>query len=42
MSAECERVFSSAGQLLTKQCNWLLDNIEANECLLSWGRAESF
>ena len=34
--AECERVFSLAGQLLTKQRNWLLDDIvEANECLLA-------
>ena len=43
MSAECERVFSSAGQLLTKQRNRLLDDIvEANECLLAWRRAELF
>ena len=43
MSAECERVFSSAGHLLTKQRNRLLDDIvEANECLLAWRRAELF
>ena len=43
MSAECERVFSSAGQLLTKQRNRLLDDVvEANECLLAWRRAELF
>ena len=37
MFAECERVFSSAGQLLTKQQNRLLDNIvKVNMCLLAW------
>ncbi len=41
MSAEGERVFSSAGQLLTQQRNWLLDEIvETNEWLLLWRRAE--
>ena len=41
MSAECERFFPSAGQLLTKQRNRLLDDIvEANECLLAWRRAD--
>lgn len=35
--------FSSAGQLLTKQQNRLLDDIgEANEYLLAWRRAEIF
>ena len=34
MSAECERVFSSAKHLLTDTCNRLNPNIiEANECL---------
>ena len=43
MSTECERFFSSAGQLLTKQLNWLLDDIvEANEFLLAWRSAELF
>lgn len=43
MSADCERVFSSAGQLLSKQRNRLLDDIvEANECLLAWRRANMF
>ena len=43
MSAECERVFLSAGQLLTKKRNQLLNNIvEANECLLAWRRSELF
>ena len=43
MSAECERVFSSAGQLLTTQRNRLLDDIvEANEYLLAWTRTELF
>ena len=43
MCEECERVFSSAGQLLTKQPNRLLDDIvEANKCLLAWRRAEIF
>ena len=42
-SAECERVFSSARQLLTKQHNRLLNDIvEANECSLAWRRAELF
>ena len=37
MSAECERVFSSAKHLLTNSRNCLkADIIEANECLKSW------
>lgn len=43
ISEECEWVLSSASQLLTKQQNQLLDDIaEANECLLSWRRADMF
>ena len=43
MSTECDHVFSSAGQLLIKQRNRLLDDIvEANEWLLAWRRAELF
>jgi len=42
MSAECERVFSSAKHLITDSRNRLkADIIEANECLKSWfGRPE--
>ena len=37
MSAECERVFSSASRLITKYRNKInVDTIEANECLRSW------
>lgn len=37
MSAKCERVFSSAKQLLTDRRNRLkTDVIEANECLRAW------
>ena len=37
MSAECERVFSSAKHLVTDSRNCLkADIIEANECLKSW------
>jgi hypothetical protein len=37
MSAECERVFSSAKHLLTNTCNRLNpDIIKANECLRHW------
>ena len=37
MSAECERVFSSAKHLLTNPRNRLkADIIKANECLKSW------
>ena len=43
MPAECKRVFSQARQPLTKQYNWLYDDvIEANKCLLAWRRAELF
>lgn len=43
MSAEFERIFSLAGQLLTKQRNRLFDNIvEANECVLAWRRVDLF
>ena len=39
-SAECERVFSSAGQLLTPRRNRLSDDVvEANECLIAWKRS---
>ena len=43
MSAECERVFSSAKHLLTDPRNRLkADIIEANECLKSWfGRPQA-
>ena len=43
MSAECERVFSSAKHLLTDPQNRLKANIiEANECLKSWfGRPQA-
>ena len=43
MSAECERVFSSAKHLLTDSRNRLkADIIEANECLKSWfGRPQA-
>lgn len=34
MSAECERVFSSAKHLVTDSCNRL--TIEANECPRHW------
>ena len=41
-SAECERVFSSAGQLLTLRRNRLLDDVvEANE-LMAWKRSALF
>jgi hypothetical protein len=37
MSAECERVFSSAKKLITPERNALADNtIEACECLKAW------
>ena len=42
-SAECEQVFSSAGQLLTPRRNRLLDDVvEANECLMAWKRSGLF
>ena len=42
-SAECERIFSSAGQLLTPRQNCLLDDVvEANECLMAWKRSGLF
>jgi hypothetical protein len=37
MSSECERIFSSAGELLEPRRNRLLDDIvQANECLRQW------
>jgi hypothetical protein len=37
MSAECERVFSSAGKMITPERNRLGDDIiEACECLKAW------
>ena len=37
MSAECERIFSSAGMMIVPKRNRLNDNIvEASECLRSW------
>ena len=41
MSAECERVFSSAAHLVTSIRGRLQDDvIEANECLKMWYRQE--
>ena len=37
MSAECERIFSSAAHMVTSVRNGLQDDvIEAGECLKSW------
>ena len=37
MSAECERIFSSAGMMIVPKQNCLNDDIvEASECLRSW------
>jgi hypothetical protein len=37
MSAECERVFSSAGKMITPERNRLGDDIvETGECLKAW------
>lgn len=42
-SAECERVFSSAGRLLAPRQHRLSDDIlEANECLMAWKRSGLF
>lgn len=42
MSSECERVFSSAGRLVTPLCNRLKEDIiEAFECLNAWYKQES-
>ena len=41
-SADCERVFSSAGQLLTPRQTRLLDDVvKANECIV-WKRSGRF
>lgn len=42
MSSECERVFSSAGRLITPVRNRLKEDvIEASECLSAWYKQES-
>jgi hAT family C-terminal dimerisation region len=43
ISAECERIFSNAGKIVTPERNRLGDDIiEAGECLKAWWDSDLF